>query len=38
MRTVRTRASEFAIVVAIVAIRAENLCPHCSPLTYAVQF
>ena len=38
VRTVRTRAAELSVVVAVVAIRAINLCPYLSRLRDSVQF
>jgi hypothetical protein len=37
VRAVGTEAAEFAIVVAIVTVRAKNLCAHKTPLTCSVQ-
>lgn len=37
MRTIRSQAAKFAIVIAVVAIGAENLRPHAAPLCNSVE-
>ena len=36
VRTIRTQAAEFSVVVAVMAIRTENLCTHLAALTSPV--